>query len=143
MKKKKKYIIIIIEKRKEREIKMKIILFMRIFGYASLILYIIFALKYQFTAFYYSYVRFTFKQLKPFVLLDRIHIYDDGSIALRDKNDFYIEDDICLYFYFDYLRLKCLVNYYKKNKKKIEFVQKMQSIVNEQYEEIESEIVKK
>lgn len=105
-----------------------------------------------------GYPCFTYEQLKNFVAFDRIRISDNEDVMLFDykitekKSYRYDEsfDYIALSSYFDFLRLKRLVKHYEENKrelqtqqKKAEVLQKMQRIINEQYEEIENEVAKK
>lgn len=105
---------------------------------------------------HFGYPCFTYEQLKNFVAFDRIKISDYNDVMLFDnkitEKSYKHEpfDYVALYSYSDFLRLKRLVKYHEKTKeelktqqKKAEVLQKMQRIINEQYEEIEKEAVEK
>ena len=118
--------------------------------------YMFIAWRYQDWVDYFGYPCFTYEQLKNFVTFDRIRISDYDEVMLFDnkitENPYKHEpfDYVALYSYSDFLRLKRLVEYHEKNKeelktqqKKAKILQKMQRIINEQYEEIENEVAKK
>ena len=127
-------------------------------GVIVVIGYMRFAWIYQNWAKNMGYPCFTYEQLKNFVAFDRIRISDNEDVMLfeykiTEKSSYRYDepfDYIALYSYFDFLRLKRLVKHYEENKrelktqqKKAEILQKMQHIINEQYEEIEKEMIEK
>lgn len=125
-------------------------------GLIVVIVYMITAWLYRSWAKDMGYPCFTYEQLKNFVAFDRIKISDYDDVMLFDnkitENPYKHEpfNYVALYSYSDFLRLKQLVEYHEKNKKeartqqkKAEILQKMQRIINEQYEEIEKEVVEK
>lgn len=107
----------------------------------SLIIYLGFVFRYHYNT--SDCVLFTYKQLESFALLGKLHFYCYQDIVLENDDSDYESIHIGLYFYFDYLRLKWLVNYNKRKIEKAKVLQKMQKIINEQYKEIENEIAKK
>ena len=114
-----------------------IILIIRTF----LIIYLGFVFRYHYNT--SDCVLFTYKQLESFALLDKLEFHYYQGITLKNDDYDYESVYVGLYFYFDYLRLKWLVNYNKRKIEKAKVLQKMQKIINKQYEEIEKEVGQK
>ena len=119
----------------------------------TILLYIILSIVYRYQNKENRTPLFTYKQLKPLLLLDKISISGDIIYILYDRIPPYYStryDRVGTHSYFDFLRLKWLYNYQverlkdlERKQRKAEVLQRIQETINKEYEKVEQEIAER